>query len=125
MKKYLSAIFLVLTLSSCSTNKISEHSILMGDTSDITINDMRSSISNGLLLAQANFYNAKSSAVTGYYRCIFFDANKMTIGDPQIWQAVTIYPNETQSIKCAATDVEATSFKVEFSGDAKTVSVFK
>ena len=45
----------------------------------------------------------------------FYDANKMQVGDPQQWQLVTIYPNEDQPVKCMATAVEATDFKIEFS----------
>ena len=58
-------------------------------------------------------------------RCQFSDANKMAVGDAEVWQPITIYNNEDQPIKCMATQLEATDFKVEFSADAKNVNVFQ
>lgn len=125
MKKLLLTGFGALTLMSCSSNKISDHTVQVGSMGDISITDMRSARVNGLLVAQAKFHNSGSSAQTGFYRCQFSDANKMAVGDAEVWQPITIYQNEDQPIKCMATQLEATDFKVEFSADAKNVSVFQ
>ena len=125
MKKWLLAGFGALTLIGCSSNKISDHTVQVGSMEDISITDMRSVRVNGLLVAQAKFHNSGSSAQTGFYRCQFSDANKMFVGDAEVWQPITIYQNEDQPIKCMATQLEATDFKVEFSADAKNVSVFQ
>ncbi|MDD3265811.1 MAG: YcfL family protein [Burkholderiales bacterium] len=77
---------------------------------------------NGLLKSQAVLHNSNRSAINGFYRCKFSDANGMQVGDDQIWQSVTLYPNADQTIGCRASDIEATDFKVEFSADGKTVT---
>ena len=125
MKKWLLAGLGALSLIGCSSNKISEHSVQVGSMGDISITDMRSARVNGLLVAQAKFHNSGSSSQTGFYRCQFSDANKMAVGDAEVWQPITIYNNEDQPIKCMATQLEATDFKVEFSADTKNVSVFQ
>lgn len=113
----------VLALTGCATNTIDSHSTQVGDMGDMSIVDMRSAVANNLLVAQTTFHNAGSKAQTGFYRCQFYDANQMQVGDIQVWQPVTIYPNENQVVKCRATQVEATSFRVEFSTDGNNVSI--
>jgi uncharacterized protein YcfL len=115
---------LCLALTACSNDTMDAHSAQVGRMGDMSIIDMRSAVVNNLLVAQATLQNGGNKPVTGYYRCSFFDANKMQVGDTQIWQATTIYPNDTQAIKCMATQLEATDFKVEFSADGKNVSVY-
>ncbi len=106
-------------------NTLDQHMTRVGSMGDVSITDMRSQLRNKLLVAQVTFHNNDSDAVTGFYRCQFFDTNGMQLGQPQSWQPVTIYPNEDQSIKCQATQIEATNFKAEFSSDGKNVSVQK
>ncbi|MSP52663.1 MAG: DUF1425 domain-containing protein [Gammaproteobacteria bacterium] len=114
-----------LTLAACSSNTLDPHVTEVSKSGDISIVDMRSAVVNNLLVAQTTFHNDSSKAIIGFYRCQFYDPNKMAIGAVQIWQPVTIYPNEDQGVKCMANDVEATDFKVEFSADGNKVSVFK
>ena len=125
MIKLLLLVVALLGLISCSTNTLDPHMTQVGSTGSISIVDMRSQLTNKLLLAQVTFHNTASSAKTGFYRCQFFDANKMSLDSPQPWQPITIYPNEDQSIKCMATQLQATNFKVEFSADGRNVSVQK
>lgn len=115
---------LMLSLVACSTNKISDHTVQVGDMGDVKITKMTSMRVNDLLVAQGYFHNTGSKAAQGYYRCQFFDANKMQVGDAQQWQLVTIYPNEDQPVKCMATELEATDFKIEFSNNASNVTVY-
>ena len=124
MKKLLCLIG-ALSLVACGTSQINQHSTMVGDSGDISIKDIRSMVgANGLLIAQANFYNSGSKAVTGFYRCKFTGAQGMSVGDDDLWQPVTIYQNATQPVKCLATQTEATNFVVEFSADKKNVSTF-
>ena len=122
--KFTAMICLCAALTACSTNTLDEHTAQVGKMGDMSIIDMRSALVSNLLVAQATLDNSGNKPVTGYYRCTFFDANKMQVGTAQIWQAVTIYPNDTQVVKCLATQLEATDFKVEFSADGKNVSVY-
>ncbi len=115
----------LLALAGCSTNTVNQHMVGVGEMDGVSIVDMRSAVVNNLLVAQSSFHNSRSSSVTGYYRCQFYDANKMQIGQVQIWQPVTIYPNEDQAVKCMATQTEATDFKVEFSTDGNNVSIYR
>lgn len=123
-KKLLILTISIGTLIGCASNsnaRVTE----VGSMGDISIVDksVKSQINvNHLLVAQAVFHNDSSKAITGFYRCKFFDSNKMQVGDEQIWQQITIYPNADQGAKCIATDVEATDFKFEFSADGKNVS---
>lgn len=112
-------------LAGCSTNRIKDHVVEVGDMGNVSITNMTSMRVNGLLVAQGYFHNSGSKAAQGYYRCQFYDANKMQVGDPEQWQLVTIYPNEDQPVKCMATQLEATDFKIEFSNDASNVTVYK
>ena len=125
MKKLMTLTFAILALTGCSSNTLDPHVTEVSKSGDVSIVDMRSAVVNNLLVAQTTFHNDGSSAKTGFYRCQFYDANKMTVGTVQIWQPITIYPNEDQGVKCMANDVEATDFKVEFSADGNKVSVFK
>ena len=125
MKKLMILTFAILALTSCSNNTLDPHVTEVSKSGDVSIVDMRSAVVNNLLVAQTTFHNEGSSAKTGFYRCQFYDTNKMTVGTVQIWQPITIYPNEDQVVKCMANDVEATDFKVEFSADGNKVSVFK
>lgn len=111
-------------LSACSTNRIKDHVVEVGDMGDVKVTKMTSVRVNGLLIAQGYFHNTGSKAAQGYYRCQFYDANKMQVGDAEQWQLVTIYPNEDQPVKCQATQLEATDFKIEFSNDASNVTVY-
>ncbi len=123
MKKFILS-GLILSIVACSTNKISDHTVQVGDMGDVKITKMTSMRVNNLLVAQGYFHNTGSKAAQGYYRCQFFDANKMQVGDAQQWQLVTIYPNEDQPVKCMATELEATDFKIEFSNNASNVTVY-
>jgi len=124
MKNILSVVMLCLSLSAC-TSEIDSHVTQVGDMGAISITDLRSQLKNNLLVAQATLHNDDSSAVMGFYRCQFFDTNGMSLGQPQQWQPITVYPNEDQTLKCLSTQVEATNFKVEFSTDGANVSVQK
>jgi uncharacterized protein YcfL len=125
MKNIIIATLCAILLSSCSTDTIDQHYTQVGSANGISITDMRSQVQNKLLVAQVTFHNSKSKPVTGYYRCQFQDSNGMFVGSTQVWQPVTIYPNEDQVIKCMATQVEATNFKAEFSPDGQNVAVTK
>lgn len=127
MKKLVSFSLLALALSGCASNTLDQHVQSVGKMGDISIVDMRSQTptSGGLLVAQTTFHNGSNSVKTGFYRCQFFDANQMALGDPQVWQQVSIYPNEDQIVRCMATQKEATDFKVEFSADGQNVSVYQ
>ncbi len=126
MKKYILGMLAAGTLlAGCSTNRIKDHVVEVGDMGNVSITNMTSMRVNGLLVAQGYFHNSGSKAAQGYYRCQFYDANKMQVGDPQQWQLLTIYPNEDQPVKCLATQLEATDFKIEFSNDASNVTVYK
>jgi uncharacterized protein YcfL len=126
MKKLIiGAIAATTLLAGCSTNRIKDHVVEVGNMGDVSITNMTSMRVNGLLVSQGYFHNDGSKAAQGYYRCQFYDANKMQVGDPQQWQLVTIYPKEDQAVKCMATQLEATDFKIEFSNDASNVTVYK
>lgn len=126
MKKYILGMLAAGTfLAGCSSNRIKDHVVEVGDMGNVSITNMTSMRVNGLLVAQGYFHNSGSKAAQGYYRCQFYDANKMQVGDPQQWQLLTIYPNEDQPVKCLATQLEATDFKIEFSNDASNVTVYK
>jgi uncharacterized protein YcfL len=113
-------------LVACSNNTLDPRLTEVSKSGDLSIIDMRSSIGpNNLLVTQTTFHNEGSRAVTGFYRCQFYDPNKMMVGSVQVWQPVTIYPNEDQVVRCNANDIQATDFKVEFSADGSKVSVFK
>lgn len=117
-------IVILLGLSGCASNRIKDHIVEVGDMGSVKITQMTSMRVNELLVAQGYFHNGGDKAAQGYYRCQFYDANKMQVGDPQPWQLVTIYPNEDQPLKCLATELEATDFKIEFSNDASNVTVY-
>ncbi len=123
--KRCSLILIALLITACSSNNIADHTTIIGRMDNISITDLRSAIGpNQLLVAQATFHNDGNNPQNGYYRCQFFDVNKMQVGDPQPWQLITIYPGEDQTVKCLASQLEATNFKVEFSADGKNVSVY-
>jgi uncharacterized protein YcfL len=124
-KSWLTAVSVLVLLAACSTNRIKDHVVEVGDMGNVKITHMTSMRVNNLLVAQGYLHNTGSKAVQGYYRCQFYDANKMQVGDPQTWQLLTIYPNEEQPIKCMATEVEAVDFKLEFSNNASNVTTYK
>jgi uncharacterized protein YcfL len=125
MKKLVTIAFALLALTGCSSNTLDPHLTEVARSGDMSIVDMRSAVVNNLLVAQTTFHNDSKNTKTGFYRCQFYDPNKMMVGAVQIWQPVTIYPNEDQVVKCMATQVEATDFKVEFSEDGNKVSIYK
>lgn len=125
MKKFIVISSVLLALTACSTNTLDPRVTEVGRMGDLSIVDMRSQIVNNLLVAQTTFHNDGSSTKMGYYRCQFYDTNKMQVGMVQIWQPVTIYPNEDQVVVCRATQLEATDFRVEFSADGKNVLMSK
>lgn len=125
MKKFIALGFTFFLLTACSSNTLDPHVTEVGRMGDLAIVDMRSQIVNNLLVAQTTFHNEGSSTKMGYYRCQFYDTNKMQVGSVQIWQPVTIYPNEDQVVVCRATQLEATDFRVEFSADGKNVTLTK
>lgn len=127
MKKLLISVLAAGTIVTigCSTNRIKDHVTEVGDMGNVKITGMSSMKVNNLLVAQGYFHNTGSKAAQGYYRCQFYDANKMQVGEPEQWQLVTIYPNEDQAVKCMATQLEATDFKIEFSNNASNVTLYK
>jgi hypothetical protein len=127
MSRYTRRLFSTLSpllfLTAC-TSPLEQRITTIVDPDDIEITDLRSAVGpNKLLVAQVTFHNTSRSAVTGFYRCQFYDPNKMTVGDPQVWQSITVYPNEHQVAKCMANHIEATDFRVEYSEDGNKVSV--
>ena len=125
MKKLTIATLLAtILISGCSTNKIKDHTVEVGDMGDVSITNMTSMRVNNLLVSQGYFHNSGKKPAQGYYRCQFYDANKMLVGDPQQWQLITIYQKEDQVVKCMATQLEATDFKIEFSNNASNVTAY-
>lgn len=125
-KKLLIITLSIGTLIGCASNS-NARVTQVGSMGDISIVDksVKSQVNvNHVLVAQAVFHNSDSKAVTGFYRCKFFDSNQMQVGEEQVWQSITIYPNADQGVKCIANDTEATDFKFEFSADGKNVSTF-
>lgn len=126
-KKYslLSILFLGFLTACGSTNKIADHvEIVGGSLGDVEIKDLRSMRINDLLVAQGTFYDTGDKPVQGYYRCKFLDVDNFQVGEDQTWELVTIYPNQSQSFKCKSTHLNATNFKIEFSNNAKNVTVY-
>ena len=125
-KKHIIAVALVAALAACSTPQIKDQVEIIGDDmGDVQIIDLRSMKVNDLLFAEGKFLNTGSKPAQGYYRCKFLDANKFQVGDDQTWQLVTIYPNQNQAFKCQSIKTEATDFKIEFSNNAKNVTIYK
>jgi hypothetical protein len=55
-------------LSACSTNRIKDHVVEVGDMGNVKVTRMTSVRVNGLLIAQGYFHNTGSKAAQGYYR---------------------------------------------------------
>lgn len=124
-KKFLAPLILLGLLFGCANEKIKDHVEVIGDDmGDVKIKDLRSMRINDLLTAQGTFFNTGSKPVQGYYRCKFLDTQNFQVGEDQTWQLLTIYPNQNQSFKCQSTHLEATNFKIEFSNNAKNVTVY-
>ncbi|MCE2705986.1 MAG: YcfL family protein [Proteobacteria bacterium] len=112
-------------LSACSTNKIKDQVEVIGNSlGDIQIKDLRSMQVNGLLMAQGTFHNTGDKPVNGYYRCKFLDAMNFQVGENQVWQLITVYPNQDDSFRCQATDTNSVNFKIEFSNNAENVTIY-
>lgn len=125
-KKFLAPLFLLSLLAGCATNLIKDHVEIIGDSmGDIQIKDLRSMRVNDLLVAQGRFFNDGKKPAQGYYRCRFLDTQSFQVGENQTWQLLTIYPNGSQEFKCKANHLEATNFKIEFSNNAKNVTVYQ
>lgn len=125
MKKYWSMLLVACTLISCSSNKIKDHLVVVGDSlGDVEVRDLRSMRINDLLMAQGTFFNTGNKPAQGYYRCLFLDTQNFQIGSNQTWNLLTIYPNQGQSFKCQSTNFEATNFKIEFANNAENVTIY-
>jgi hypothetical protein len=125
IKKFVAPFLLLGILAGCATEKIKDHVEIIGDSmGDVEIKDLRSMRINDLLMAQGSFFNTGKKPVQGYYRCKFLDTQDFQVGEDQTWQLLTIYPNQTQKFKCQSTHLEATNFKIEFSNNAKNVTVY-
>lgn len=126
MKKSLLLVGIMFSLlNACSTNKIKNQVEVIGNSlGDIKIKDLRSMQINGLLMAQGTFHNDGSKPINGYYRCKFLDATNFQVGENQVWQLLTIYPNQDESFRCQATDTNAVDFKIEFSNNAENVTIY-
>ena len=126
MKKNILLLVLFLVLGACAnTPKIKDHlEVVGGSLGSVEVKDLRSMRVNDLLVAQGTFYNGGDKPAQGYYRCKFLDATNFQVGENQTWQLVTIYPNQSQSFKCKSTHLDATNFKIEFSNNAKNVTVY-
>lgn len=124
-KNFLAPLFLLGLLAGCATDLIKDHVEIIGDSlGDVEIRDMRSMRVNDLLVAQGTFFNTGKKAAQGYYRCKFLDTQDFQVGEDQTFQLITIYPNQGQKFKCQSTNLSATNFKIEFSNNAKNVTVY-
>lgn len=125
MRKFLAPILLLGIIAGCASEKIKDHVEIIGDSmGDVEIKDLRSMRINDLLMAQGTFFNSGKKPAQGYYRCKFLDTQNFQVGEDQTWQLLTIYPNGSQAFKCQSTHLEATNFKIEFSNNAKNVTVY-
>ncbi|HLX55247.1 MAG TPA: YcfL family protein [Aquella sp.] len=124
-KNFLAPLFLLGLLTGCATDLIKDHVEIIGDSlGDVEIRDLRSMRVNDLLVAQGTFFDTGKKPVQGYYRCKFLDTQDFQVGEDQTWQLLTIYPNQSQRFKCQSIHLEATNFKIEFSNNAKNVTVY-
>ena len=126
MKKIILSLIAITTLvSGCATHKIKDQIEVIGNSlGDVEIKDLRSMQVNGLLVAQGTFYNDGDKAVNGYYRCKFLDASNFQVGDDNVWELLTIYPNQNKAFKCQSTETNAIDFKIEFSNNAQNVTIY-
>lgn len=129
MKKILIAALGLGTLfiAGCSTNQVKNQ--VIGNMGDVKVVRMTSMRVNDLLVAQGYFHNVGTKPAQGYYRCLFFDVNKLPIGEVAAWKFVTVNVTDDAygdtAVKCSASDVEAVDFKIEFSNTASTVTLYK
>jgi uncharacterized protein YcfL len=105
------ALSLVVMLASCSSY-IDKHSVKMGKTSDIKIQDMKSFDRNGLLVAQAIIKNNGNSKPVQYRFQWFGDKGERVWGD-EAWKPLVIPEGRTAMIEGIAPNMEASEYKIE------------
>ncbi len=102
---------MIVFLSACSSY-IDKHSIKMGKTSDIKIQDMKSFDRNGLLVAQAVIKNNGNSKPVQYRFQWFGDKGQRVWGD-EAWKPLVIPEGRTAMIEGVAPNMEASEYKIE------------
>lgn len=113
MKKYLIAVFVILTLAACSsTPSMREMTIRMGNTDSIEVTDMRSLMRNGVLTAQVTILNESKSNLVAY-RFKWLGKNGMTVTDEESWKPVTVGKGQSTVIMGIAPTPDATDFRFE------------
>jgi uncharacterized protein YcfL len=101
----------IILLSACSSY-IDKHSIKMGKTGDIKIQDMKSFDRNGLLVAQAVIKNNGNSKPVQYRFQWFGDKGQRVWGD-EAWKPLVIPEGRTAMIEGVAPNMEASEYKIE------------
>ena len=105
------ALSVVMMLAACSSY-IDKHSVKMGKTSDIKIQDMKSFDRNGLLVAQAIIKNNGNSKPVQYRFQWFGDKGERVWGD-EAWKPLVIPEGRTAMIEGVAPSLEASEYKIE------------
>ncbi len=107
----LAVLVAALMLTACSSY-IDKRSIKMGKTSDIKIQDMKSTDRNGLLVVQATIKNNGNSKPVQYRFQWFGDKGERVWGD-EAWKPLIIPEGRTAMIEGVAPNMEASEYKIE------------
>jgi uncharacterized protein YcfL len=113
-KNFFPKLFLVFTiflLISCSSF-IDKHSLRMGKTSDIKIQDLKSFDRNGVLIVQATIKNNGNSQPVQYrFQWLGFKGEQ--VWNDEAWKPLVIPDGRTAVIEGVAPTSEATDYKIQ------------
>ena len=111
MKKLI-LLLVFMSVSSCSSNpSIKDMIVRMGDTDNIAVQEIRSTVRNGLLTAQVSITNDSNSSLIAYR--FNFNKNGMKIFDDEAWKPITLSKGQSTKLVGIAPTPDATDFKIE------------
>ena len=103
-----------LFLGGCATHD-AEKVTRLNDTGDILITDVRSTRTNGLLVAAATLQNTAYSPQTIRYRFRWTSPSGFNAGEGAGWAPQLLYSNQSVQIRGVAPNPQITDFSVELS----------
>ena len=128
MKKLLSGILTSLLLAACSSNpnQLKNQLNTIGKPGAVEISELKKvrDLNSESVTVAWNFNVTDDKPQQVYWRCDFFDANGLRVGEPERYQEATIYPDEATEASCKYDAKLVTDFKISIQNIATNIIIY-
>jgi len=114
-------------LSACATSpQIADQITTIGKPGNVEITNLTKlkDVTSGAWVIRWNFVATANTPEQIFWRCEFYDANNLMVGEAARYEEATIYPQQPSSHTCTYPTPAVVNFKISFQNIATTMTTY-